>query len=730
MAMRYKASQRQFVLSCGLAAIACVGTWLTAFRFHDAWGARGEARTSEAILNGCRDLTVSLQNLEQKTGRVLGAGSTADLMAFRSAQQAWHDQTNALWSGVRLDPDALRTFGDLVITVQRWQDRSVEAKLAGAPVSTMSPMLFQTASQRLDELIAIEKGLYANRLAHRTAPAKDFVVFGMGTLLLMAAAAYGLRRDLMRRHFDQLDQLSLSASDLLDGEGLVAPPKNGGAELDQLSRTVHQLGLRYMSVRGEHHHLHNLLTNLSELGHLRQTRPPIMFYTAFAEQVTRQVEARSGAIVVMDDSVLRLVSQYGDTGSESLQLYMRDLLTVVQTTGDMVIWSESNQFPEHLRAALIDHRCHAIMAAPLWDMGTINGMVIVWHGAGRPWPASLVAYLKAAAGLIDIGQAAGVPANSPVRGILGERIAEARDAKQRQWALDQALHEAVSPFDGVMAELLLVQPDGRTLNVAVARGLPAAEWDSSRCLLGEGLAGHAEVQGRWQEISNVDGTMHLLTNPYIRQWAPKAIALAPLPRLGSIRGVLVLYSKQAAAFNSAEPHLIGIASQIALGLQSALGEAVAVEASHAWDTVADLSHSVQDCMTVTAVATAWNNSIREAFSTHSSAIYLLNDSNVLHLAGAHGVAVERLTADACQTIASRTSCGSDCTSCGHASGSGHLCIPLIWQERAIGMATIQGPSSSYWTPTRTRLAQVMADLATFGVIAVRAANRESSSDRS
>ena len=167
-----------------------------------------------------------------------------------------------------------------------------------------------------------------------------------------------------------------------------------------------------------------------------------------------------------------------------------------------------------------------------------------------------------------------------------------------------------------------------------------------------------------------------------------------------------------------------------MGLQSAQGEAIAVEASHAWDTVADLSRSVQECMTVTAVATAWNNSVREAFSTHSSAVYLLNDSNVLQLAGAHGVAVERLAADACHAMVSRTPCGSDCTSCGHAPGFGHLCMPLIWQERAIGMATIQGPSPSYWTPTRVRLAQVMADLTTFGVIAVRSANRESQSDRS
>ncbi|MBC7545188.1 MAG: GAF domain-containing protein [Candidatus Sericytochromatia bacterium] len=727
MAKRYKASQRQFALSCGLAAIACLGTWLTAVRFNEAWTARSEAHTSETILNGCQQLSVSLQHLEQRAARVIGAGTAADLMAYRTAQQTWSAQTKALWPGVRLDAKALDIFGDLVLTTQRWQDRTVEANLAGGPVSPLSPVLIQSAQDKLQQLIALEKTLYANRLASRTAPAKDFFIYGLGTLLLVALAAFGLRRDLMQGHFNPLDQLALSATDLLEGEGLVAPPTRGGVELAALARSVHQLGLRYMGLRSEQHHLHNLLGNLAELGQLRQTRPPATFYALFAEQVARQVEARSGAIAVMDGPLLRMVSQYGDVGSESLHLYMHDLLMAVQDAGDVVVWTESNQFPADLRTAMVDHRCHAVMAVPLWSQGTINGIVVVWHSAGRPWPQSQVAYLRAASGLIDFGEAAGVPTNTPVRGAIGERIAGARDLKQRQWALDQALTEALSPFNDAIGELLLLQPDGRTFAVAVARGLPAAEWDGSRCAAGDGLAGEAEAQGRWSAITDTSGAMHMLGNPYIRQWAPRAIALVPLPRLGSVRGVIAVYSHKEGAFDAAEAHMMAIASQIALGLQSAHGEAIAVEATHSWEAVADLSQAVQDSLTTTAVAMSWNDSIRETFSSLSSAIYLTTDTGHLQLAASHGKAPERLNGDACHAVVSGKVCGSDgaiCHACTHNAAPGHLCLPLQWQGRTIGTATVQGPTATYWTPARTRLATVMTDLVTFGVITVRATQRE------
>jgi hypothetical protein len=733
MAVQYQARERQFWLACGLAVVASVGTWLTAVRFQDARTARREARTSEIILASCQQLTPALHQLARHSERVIQTGSPADLLAYRSAQQVWRDRTNALWTGVRLDPEALATFGEMVLLVQRWQDRAVEARLSGAPTSTLAPALLQTAEQKLQQLIAVEKTLYANRLQHRTAPGVDFLAFGLGTLALLAAAGFLLWRDFGRAHFDPLQQLTLSASDLLDGEGLVAPPSTGGMELEHLSRNVHQLGLRYLGLRSEQHQLRNLLQSLAELGGQRQQRAASTFTSLLVEQVARQMEARSAAVVVLDGPMLRMVAGFGE-GREDLRLSLHDLFAELQEQRDVLVWSEANEFPDHLRVDLIDQRCHAAMAAPLWHQGDINGMLIVWHGAGRAWPQAQVAYLRAAAGMVELGDGSNVPAATPVLGTLGERIASARDAKAQQRALDDALADAVATYPGTVAELLLIQPDGRTLTVAAAKGLPSTEWDGSRCLIGEGLAGQAELQGQWKDIPDTSAAMHLLVNPFLRQWGPRSVALAPLPRLGSQRGVLAVYSRQAGAFAEAGPHLMALASQIALGLQGAQGEAVAVEASHAWSAAVETGTAIRRSQNTAEAAASWVRGAREAFSATHCGVYLLTPQGHVQRVAGHGTGPERFDPDGCRAWQQEEACASATAGCpdcrSHGGQPGHVCVPLLWGQAPIGMVTIQGPAAAYWTANRLQLLVVMTELLAFGLAGFRSTGQRSPTDPS
>lgn len=731
MGMQYRAKERQFWVACGLATLASVGTWLTAVRFQEAWTARREARTSESILAACMQLEPALGALKDQATRVVRDGSSGDLMAYRAAEQTWASRTQGLWAGVRLDPEALAAFSDVVLAVQRWQDRDVEAKLAGAPVSPLAPALLQSAEQKLQQLVAIEKTLYANRLAHRTAPGVDFLTFGLGTLLLLAAAGFLLRRDMGRSHFAPLDQLALSANDLLEGEGLVAPPSTGGVELEHLSRAVHQLGLRYLGLRSDQHQLRNLLQSLAELGVQCQQRGASAFAALLVEQVARQLEARSASVVVLDGPMLRLVAGFGD-GSDDLRIYLHDMLAEVQERRDVLVWTEANEFPAHLRAELIAHRCHAAMAAPLWHHGDITGMLVVWHGAGRAWPEAQMAYLRAAGGMLDLGDGSHVPAATPVLGSLGERIATARDGKARQRALDDALADAVASHPEAIAELLLLQPDGRTLSVAAAKGVPASEWDGSRCLIGEGLAGQAELQGQWREIADTSATMHLLVNPYLRQWGPKSVALAPLPRLGGLRGVLVVYSRQVTAFGDSGPHLMALASQIALGLQGAQGETVAVEASHAWAAAVDTGNAIRHSQTSTEAADAWIRGAEEAFSAARCAVYLVApQGDVQRLAGNDGLP-ERFDPDACRAWQQEEACtgaGRACPGCqAHGAAPGHVCLPLLWRQAPIGLVTLQGPSATYWTENRLQLLTVMTALLASGLVGLRATGTRSTSD--
>jgi signal transduction protein with GAF and PtsI domain len=317
-------------------------------------------------------------------------------------------------------------------------------------------------------------------------------------------------------------------------------------------------------------------------------------------------------------------------------------------------------------------------------------------------------------------------------GTLGERIAASRDAKGRQRAIDDALDDALAAFPGAVAELLLVQPDGRTLSVVAAKGMPSSEWDGSRCLIGEGLAGQAELQGQWREIADASTTMHLLVNPFLRQWGPRAIALAPLPRLGSLRGVLAVYSRQPSDFDGAGPHLMAVASQIALGLQGAQGEAVAVEASHAWSAAVDTGKAVRSSQNAAEAASAWVQGAREAFSTAQCGVYLLTaQGDVQRLAG-HGSLPERFDPDSCRAWQQEAACTDAVTACpdcrSHGGAPGHVCVPLLWRQVPIGVVTIQGPSTAYWTESRLQLLTVMAELLAFGLISFRTAGRPAPAD--
>ena len=131
MRLRYRARERHFLIACLFAGVACVGTWITAVRFEDAWTARREVKTSEAILDSCQRLPARLRSLSDLAERYLAAGTTVNLMTFRVSQEAWQEEIGRLWNGVRMDPNALMALIRAQQLVQRWQDRTVEARLAG-----------------------------------------------------------------------------------------------------------------------------------------------------------------------------------------------------------------------------------------------------------------------------------------------------------------------------------------------------------------------------------------------------------------------------------------------------------------------------------------------------------------------------------------------------------------------------------------------------------------------
>jgi GAF domain-containing protein len=262
--------------------------------------------------------------------------------------------------------------------------------------------------------------------------------------------------------------------------------------------------------------------------------------------------------------------------------------------------------------------------------------------------------------------------------------------------------------------------------------MPPSEWDSSRCLIGEGLAGQAEMQGQWREISNTSAAMHLLVNPFLRQWGPKSVALAPLPRLGGLRGVLAVYSRSQAAFGEAGPHLMALASQIALGLQGAQGEAVAVESHHAWSAAVDTGHAIRSSQTAAEAADAWLQGAREAFSASQCGVYVATpQGDVQRLAGM-GDLPERFDPDACRAWHDEAACSSatgHCPDCrGHGGAPGHVCVPLMWRQAPIGLVTVQGPSAAYWTENRLHLLTVMSELLAFGLVSFRSAGNRSPSD--
>jgi GAF domain-containing protein len=225
--------------------------------------------------------------------------------------------------------------------------------------------------------------------------------------------------------------------------------------------------------------------------------------------------------------------------------------------------------------------------------------------------------------------------------------------------------------------------------------------------------------------------MHMLVNPYLRQWGPKSVALAPLPRLGDPRGIIAVYSKQPGSFGDSSSHMMALASQIALGLQGAQGDAVAVEANHAWAAAVDIGKTIRTIDTAAAAAEAWVQGARDAFSTVECGVYLQTPLGDVQRTAGFGSQPDRFDPDACRAWVHEECCaqGAGCTGCrAHGGIPGHVCMPLIWQQDRIGLVTIQAPSQAYWTENRLQLLTVMTELLSVALAGIRSSAKRLPTD--
>ena len=165
------------------------------------------------------------------------------------------------------------------------------------------------------------------------------------------------------------------------------------------------------------------------------------------------------------------------------------------------------------------------MLAPLSSGGSVLGALVLGDKlSGEMFTSDDASFLE-----ILCGEAAVCVRNALLFDDRNQRVRELSALNTLSWALgrdtqfdavlERALNQVMQVTDGEAGSIMLVEPDGRTLRIGTARGLPS-EIVQSTCV----QMGRVSPAGSRSTASRSSWSMHSRTTASTQNWQAKAFA--------------------------------------------------------------------------------------------------------------------------------------------------------------------------------------------------------------
>ena len=286
-----------------------------------------------------------------------------------------------------------------------------------------------------------------------------------------------------------------------------------------------------------------------------------------SEELREEMRLTFSAVVLNHAATLEGLGAGVTLPSDALEPLMK-----LSGSGEMLFADDLETDPE-AAARLAEHQVRVL--APLSSGGSVLGALVLGDKlSGEMFTSDDATFLE-----ILCGEAAVCVRNALLFDDRNQRVRELSALNTLSWALgrdtqfdavlERALNQVMQVTDGEAGSIMLVEPDGRTLRIGTARGLPSEIVQSTCVQMGEGIAGW--VAKHRKPLILVDAQPD---NGFEAELASQGIRSAlsvPLVSKGDIIGVLnVSKTKSPEAFTKQNLKVVAsFAGQLAVAIENA-----------------------------------------------------------------------------------------------------------------------------------------------------------------
>src|SRR5215510_3381420 len=207
---------------------------------------------------------------------------------------------------------------------------------------------------------------------------------------------------------------------------------------------------------------------------------------------------------------------------------------------------------------------------------------------------------------------------------------------------------AVELFGTSVAQLWLVEPDGRHVALHAAAGIDAQAPGFERVPVGEGLIGTAVASREPLVTGDAPGDPRTRNPEQTRAVGVIGVGIVPLMIDQKVLGVLTIGMRERRQPTSEEMQLLGsLASHAANAINNAQLYREATRQAQRMSALADLSRLLSETLDLDLVAQRVSDSVRQLLDVHSSSLYRIDPESqglvAFAVSGWQGVAIGRDT---------------------------------------------------------------------------------------